>query len=245
MLATTKRHPARVRHRTGVSRDGRLLAQDIEVVMDGGAYVTLSPVVLSRGALHATGPYECPNVRVRARSVATNTPPNGAFRGFGAPQTVFAAEMQMERIAEALGIEPVELRRRNIFREGSTLCTGQRLGESVGASEALEACARKADVGRKRREYARWNKRRDSPTWRGIGIAVSHHGAGFTGSGEAFSEEPRGDDSDTRGRHPGARGLDRDRPGDHHAVHADRSGDARRPVRLDQRRDARYRKGPR
>lgn len=186
MLATTKRHPARVRHRTGVSRDGRLLAQDIEVVMDGGAYVTLSPVVLSRGALHATGPYECPNVRVRARSVATNTPPNGAFRGFGAPQTVFAAEMQMERIAEALGIEPVELRRRNIFREGSTLCTGQRLGESVGASEALEACARKADVGRKRREYARWNKRRDSPTWRGIGIAVSHHGAGFTGSGEAF-----------------------------------------------------------
>ena len=92
----------------------------------------------------------------------------------------------MERIAEALQIEPLELRRRNIFREGSTMCTGQRLEESVGASEALEACARKADVVRKRREYARWNKRRDRATWRGIGIAVSHHGAGFTGSGEVF-----------------------------------------------------------
>ncbi len=186
MLATTKRHPARVRHRTGVSRDGRLVAQEIDVVMDGGAYVTLSPVVLSRGALHATGPYECPNVRVNARSVATNTPPNGAFRGFGAPQTVFAAEMHMERIAAELRIDPLELRRRNIFREGSTMCTGQRLEESVGASEALETCARKAEVGRRRREHARWNKRRDVPTWRGVGIAVSHHGAGFTGSGEAF-----------------------------------------------------------
>ncbi|MDQ2964655.1 MAG: xanthine dehydrogenase family protein molybdopterin-binding subunit, partial [Chloroflexota bacterium] len=87
IAATTKRHPAIVTHRTGVKRDGTLVAQDIEVVMDGGAYSTLTPVVLSRGAIHAGGPYRCPNVRIRARATRTNTPPNGAFRGFGAPQT--------------------------------------------------------------------------------------------------------------------------------------------------------------
>ena len=86
IAATTKRHPAIVRHRTGVTHDGRLIAQDIEVVMDGGAYCTLTPVVLSRGAIHAGGPYRCPNVRISARATRTNTPPNGAFRGFGAPQ---------------------------------------------------------------------------------------------------------------------------------------------------------------
>ncbi len=106
IAATTKRHPAIVRHRTGVTRDGRLVAQDIEVVMDGGAYCTLTPVVLSRGALHSGGPYRCPNVRIRARATRTNTPPNGAFRGFGAPQTEFAAETHLNRIAEQLGHLP-------------------------------------------------------------------------------------------------------------------------------------------
>src|SRR5207249_4897124 len=90
MLATTKRHPSVVRHRTGLTRDGRLVAMDVEVVLDGGAYVTLSPVVLSRGCIHAAGPYRCEHVRIDGRAMFTNTPPNGAFRGFGAPQTQFA-----------------------------------------------------------------------------------------------------------------------------------------------------------
>ena len=107
MAATTKRHPSIVRHRTGVTRDGRITAMEIDVLLDGGAYCTLSPVVLSRGCLHATGPYRCDNVRVHGRVVMTNTPPSGAFRGFGAPQTVFAAEVQMDRVAEALGLDPV------------------------------------------------------------------------------------------------------------------------------------------
>jgi len=136
--ATTKRHPAIMRHRTGVTRDGRLVAQDIEVIMDGGAYCTLTPVVLSRGVLHAAGPYRCDNVRIRGRAMATNTPPNGAFRGFGAPQTEFAAEMQVNRIAEALDISPLELRRRWVYREGDTTPTGQVLRESVGGIEVLE-----------------------------------------------------------------------------------------------------------
>ena len=106
LAATTKRHPAVVTHRTGVKADGTLVAQEIEVVMDGGAYCTLTPVVLSRGAIHAGGPYRCPNVRIRARATRTNTPPNGAFRGFGAPQVEFAAEVQMGRLAEALEAQP-------------------------------------------------------------------------------------------------------------------------------------------
>ena len=140
MAATTKRHPAIIRFRSGATRDGRLVAQDVEILMDGGAYVTLSPVVLSRGTLHATGPYDCPNVRIRSRVVMTNTPPNGAFRGFGAPQTLFAAEMQMERLAAKLGMDPLAIRRKNAVRAGSTLPVGQTLRESVGARQALEAC---------------------------------------------------------------------------------------------------------
>src|SRR6266542_3073984 len=121
IAATTKRHPAIVRYRSGVSRSGQLLAQDIEIVMDGGAYCTLSPVVLSRGTIHAGGPYRCPAVRIRSRVVATNTPPNGAFRGFGAPQTQFAAEMQVNRVAERTGKARAE-------RAGSGLVPGSALG---------------------------------------------------------------------------------------------------------------------
>ncbi len=109
----------RIRHRTGVTRDGTLVAQDIEVVMDGGAYCTLTPVVLSRGALHAAGPVPLPErARSDARATRTNTPPNGAFRGFGAPQIEFAVETHLNRIAEALDLSPLEIRRRNVYAIG-------------------------------------------------------------------------------------------------------------------------------
>ena len=176
MLATTKRHPSIVRHRTGVTRDGRLTAMEVEVVMDGGAYVTLSPVVLSRGAIHAAGPYFCEHTRIDARSMFTNTPPNGAFRGFGAPQTQFAVEVHMERIAEALGMDPVALREKNALREGDTTATGQVLRADCSAHEVLREAVRRSDFHRKRKRYAGTN--------RGIGLALFYHGSGFTGSGE-------------------------------------------------------------
>ncbi len=186
MAATTKRHPAIIKHKTGVSKNGKLLAQDITVFMDGGAFATCSGVVLSRGTLHATGPYECPNVRVRSCVLATNTPPNGAFRGFGVPQTIFAAELQMEKIAAALNLSSLELRRRNSWKVGTITSTGQELKESVGASKCLELCVKKARYDKKRKEYARWNADPGKPTWKGIGLALCHHGAGFTGSGETI-----------------------------------------------------------
>ena len=100
---------------------------------------------VSRGAIHAGGPYRCPNVRIRARATRTNTPPNGAFRGFGAPQVEFAAEIQIDRLAEALGMSPLEIRRRNLYQVGDTTPTGQVLRESVAASEVLERAAEAAE----------------------------------------------------------------------------------------------------
>ena len=200
IAATTKRHPAIVRHRTGVTRDGRLVAQDIEVIFDGGAYCTLTPVVLSRGTLHAGGPYSCPNVRVRGRAMATNTPPNGAFRGFGAPQTEFAAEMQVNRIAEALEMSPLELRRRWVYRIGDETPSGQILRESVAGEEVLERAAEAAEFERIRTltaaarreqgERAKSGALFSAPqrSARGIGLALAWHGCGFTGSGEVHLE---------------------------------------------------------
>jgi len=184
--ATTKRHPAVVRYRSGVSDLGELIAQEIEVIMDGGAYCTLTPVVLSRGVLHAGGPYRCPNVRITGRAMATNTPPNGAFRGFGAPQTEFAAEMQINRIAEALDASPLDLRRRWVYREGDVTPTGQVLRESVAAIEVLEAAAEASAFDR---THAQTRSMREARTdgarvATGIGLALAWHGAGFTGSGE-------------------------------------------------------------
>ncbi|HEY7024310.1 MAG TPA: xanthine dehydrogenase family protein molybdopterin-binding subunit [Candidatus Limnocylindrales bacterium] len=195
IAATTKRHPAIVRHKTGVTRDGRLVAQDIEVIFDGGAYCTLTPVVLSRGTLHAGGPYSCPHVRIRGRAMATNTPPNGAFRGFGAPQTEFGAEMQVNRIAEALDMSPLELRRRWVYRIGDETPSGQVLKESVAGEEVLERAAEASEFERVRTLTAQQRSTRTksksvplaSPkerTGRGIGLALAWHGAGFTGSGE-------------------------------------------------------------
>ena len=198
IAATTKRHPAIVRHRTGVTHDGRLIAQDIEIVMDGGAYCTLTPVVLSRGAIHAGGPYRCPNVRIRARATRTNTPPNGAFRGFGAPQVQFAMETHLNRIAEALDLSPLEIRRRNVYRPGDTTPTGQVLRDSVAGEEVLERAAEAGEFEhlRARYESARAGRAGSgtipvSPlrTGRdrlasGVGLALAWHGAGFTGSGE-------------------------------------------------------------
>src|SRR5580765_2469866 len=176
MLATTKRHPGVIRHRTGVKRDGRLTAMDIDVLLDGGAYATLSAVVLSRGILHASGPYRCDHVRIRGRATMTNTPPNGAFRGFGAPQTQFAVEVHMDRIAEQLKLDPVKLRDKNALRPGDTTATGQKLGSDCSARDVLREAVKRTNFVARRKKLAGTN--------RGIGLSLFFHGSGFTGAGE-------------------------------------------------------------
>ncbi len=183
MRATTKRHPSLVRIRSLTSGGGQLLRWDAELLLDGGAYNTLSPVVLSRAVLHLTGPYRCPDVSLRGRVVATNTPPNGAFRGFGAPQACWAVERHMDRIARTIGIDPVELRRRNLFREGDRTATGQVLREPSGMrvlKEALDAARGPAPAATRPPGGGPVERLR-----RGRGVSVVWHGCGFTGNGEA------------------------------------------------------------
>ena len=132
MVATTKRHPSRTRHKTAVTKDGKLLGNGNRLrwgYIDGGAYATLSAVVLSRGTIHSAGPYLCPHVRVKARAVATNHPPHGAFRGFGAPQSIFALERHLNKIAKVVGLTPEEVRRRNFIVEGQKTATSQVIHE--------------------------------------------------------------------------------------------------------------------
>jgi CO/xanthine dehydrogenase Mo-binding subunit len=185
MAVSTKRHPSRVTHRTGVDAEGRLLAQDIEVVLDGGAYVTLSPVVLSRSIIHSAGPYACDHVRIDGRAVLTNSPPFGAFRGFGAPQSQFACERHMDRIAAELGIDPAELRRRNLIREGESTATGQVIRDGADRIEVMQRALELSDYDRRRDDHSAYNARHPTKR-RGIGLATFFHGAGFTGAGEVF-----------------------------------------------------------
>jgi CO/xanthine dehydrogenase Mo-binding subunit len=182
MAATTKRHPSRTRHRTAVSKDGKILGGEIEFTIDGGAYKTLTPVVLSRGALHAGGPYYWPSVRIRAKAVATNAPPHGAFRGFGAPQSLFAMERHMDFIAQTVGISPIEIRRRNFLKPAQTTTTEQVVNEQIDLGKLLDSALELADYRAKKEKFRQRNVSVD----KGIGIAAFLHGAGFTGSGERY-----------------------------------------------------------
>jgi CO/xanthine dehydrogenase Mo-binding subunit len=157
---------------------------DIDFVIDGGAYATLSSVVLSRGTIHAAGPYFCPNVRVQSQAVATNAPPHGAFRGFGAPQSIFALERHLDQVARALNLTPEEFRRRNFIRKGQTTATGQLIQEEVNFNALLDRAFRESDYPAKRERFARENP--GATIKRGIGFSSFMHGAGFTGSGEVY-----------------------------------------------------------
>src|SRR5262249_3142823 len=130
--------------------------------------------------IHATGPYRVPHVRVRGRVMKTHTPPNGAFRGFGAPQSQFAAEVHMDQIARQLDLDPCELRRRNLLRVRDTTATGQTLHESASAEEVLARAGSRHRKGRKRRR----KEAAERGVELGTGLALFFHGSGFTGGGE-------------------------------------------------------------
>ena len=184
LAATPKRHPSRIRHRTAVDRFGKLLAMEIELATDGGAYSTLSSTVLSRATLHSCGPYFCPNVRVRSRAWATNTVPYGAFRGFGAPQATFAIERHMDEIAAAIGMEPVELRQKNFLQDGLTTATEQVMREPVILDRLLDRALAESDYYARKAQFALENQ--SSVVKRGLGVSAFFHGSGFTGSGERY-----------------------------------------------------------
>jgi CO/xanthine dehydrogenase Mo-binding subunit len=179
-----KRHPYLIRARWGAKQDGKVIAADVEVMADGGAYVYTSPKVLGNATLLCTGPYEIPNVRVDSYAVYTNNIPNGAFRGFGGPQGTFAAETQMNHLAEKLGMDPVEIRLKNILREGSLLSVGTPLPKGVSLPQVVEQAA--LDGGWEHTPLG-WkctrqvNHRATAPhIRRGIGFVTSFKNVGFS-----------------------------------------------------------------
>jgi CO/xanthine dehydrogenase Mo-binding subunit len=180
MAVMSKRHPGRIRMRTGATPDGRLVACEVDYLLDGGAYATLSPVVLFRGTVHACGPYRVPNVKVDARAVRTNTVPSGAFRGFGEPQVVFACESQMDRLAERLEMDPLALRRINALGPGDETITGHKLTTSVGFAEVLDKVAEASDWEKKREAFPSHS----GLVRRGIGLAACYYGVGLGAMGK-------------------------------------------------------------
>jgi len=186
MAVTPKRHPSVTHIKTAHKSDGTLLAAAIDFTLDGGAFTTLTPVVLSRGTLHAMGPYHCPAAAIDSRARRSHRPPDGAFRGFGAPQSIFAIERHMDQVASKLRIAPDELRRRNFLCDGDSFPTGGLVHDGVNMSAVLEQALQESDYRRKWEQNT--NDNRESGTRpslrRGIGLSTFIHGAGFTGAGE-------------------------------------------------------------
>ena len=175
-LCTSKRHPIKIYYKSGATRDGRLVAADIRIIGDTGAYASYGLAVVTRSAVHATGPYEVPNLYAESLFAYTNNPMAGAMRGFGVPQMAFAHESQMDLLAEALGISPLEIRLRNCYRIGSLTSTRQELKASVGIRATLEAVAPYYNQSAK-------EKMADSEPYvrRGVGIGSMIYGIGNTG----------------------------------------------------------------
>lgn len=175
-LCTAKRHPLKMKYRTGATREGRLLAAEVKIIGDTGAYASYGLAVLTRAAVHALGPYEVPNVSIESIFAYTNNPMAGAMRGFGVPQAAFAHESQMDLLAEKLGISPTEIRLRNCYRVGSITPTNQELKASVGIRATIEAVASHYEEGVRRKRLAL------NPYVRhGVGIASMLYGIGNTG----------------------------------------------------------------
>ncbi|MFN2271301.1 MAG: xanthine dehydrogenase family protein molybdopterin-binding subunit, partial [Anaerolineae bacterium] len=176
ILGHCKRHPMWLRCKWGATAEGKLVAADVQIVADGGAYCYTTNKVLGNATIVCTGPYEIPNIKVDVDGVYTNNLPGGAFRGFGAPQGLFAAEMQMNKLAEALEMDPVELRMKNLLRDDSLTAMGTPLPGGVHLVEVTEACAKKA--GWRQTEQG-W-QRPEMKGARGIGIAVGYKNVGFS-----------------------------------------------------------------
>jgi CO/xanthine dehydrogenase Mo-binding subunit len=167
-----KRFPYFIKYKSGASKNGTLQAVEVQLISDAGAYASHGPYVLWRSAVHVTGPYTVPNVKVDAISVYTNNLYSGSFRGFGNVQAEFAAEVQIDELAEKLGMDPVEFRLKNVLREGSYTATNQLLDHSVGVEECLVESAKLSRWREKREAY----KKIQGTKRRGIGVSLMYHG---------------------------------------------------------------------
>lgn len=175
-----KRHATVIRIKTGAKRDGRLTAVQAELYGDGGAYASLSDKVLTRATTHASGPYVVPNARIDCYAMYTNNPVCGAFRGFGVTQSAFAVEQNMDLVAQALDMDPVEFRRMNAQRVGAVTATGQLLRESVGLLESLDKVTGSMRLDPTSQSGFRWGWREGHKAY-GWGLACAYKNTGLGG----------------------------------------------------------------
>jgi len=174
---TVKRHPSRITIKSALDKEGNITAMEFDSILDGGAYESCSCIVLQRTIFHASGVYDIPNTRLRGRALATNHVPFDAFRGFGAPQAIFALETHMNHLAEIAGVDPVDYKARHFMKKGSGTITNGQIHEEVKLEEILARAKEMSDYDRKVREYEKGGNR-------GIGLSFFNHGGAFTGNGE-------------------------------------------------------------
>lgn len=173
--ASTKRHPAKMKYRAAINAKQEITAIDIDISFDGGAFATISPVVLQRGMFTATGVYNFPHIRVKGRVVDTHKVPSGAFRGFGAPQVLFAMEQMMLRISNRLNQNTLNFKKKHLIKTGDTTATGGKMWSDIKINEVIEKITGMSDYNHKKAKHGKN---------RGIGISLFLHGCGFTGRGE-------------------------------------------------------------
>jgi len=188
MRESYKRHPYRMKYKVGATKEGLLKAMEIKIVADAGAYAATSPFVTWRSVVQATGPYSVPNVKTDVYAAYTNNCYTGAMRGFGSPQICFASESLMDELALEIGIDPLELRLRNVLKDGSETATGQRLNHKVSVGEALLNVALKGGFKEKwsaKNAKIKHGERRteDSYVKRGVGISCSYRGVSLGAEG--------------------------------------------------------------
>ncbi|HEY4690596.1 MAG TPA: xanthine dehydrogenase family protein molybdopterin-binding subunit [Anaerolineae bacterium] len=177
-----KRHPMLIKCKWGARKDGQVLAAQVELISDAGAYAYTSTKVQGNATLMCTGPYEIPNVKVDTYAVYTNNIPNGAFRGFGGPQGAYAAEMQMDKLALALRMDPVEIRLKNVLRDGSLMSVGTPLPQGVSLDRVVEQCARESGWAKRGTHWQRPARAssRDPHKKHGVGFACGFKNIGFS-----------------------------------------------------------------
>lgn len=178
---TPKRHPSKIKITSYIDENYKILGSEVDIKLDAGAYSGLSNVVLQRTMFAAIGTYNVENVIVRGKTIATNTVVNGAFRGFGAPQAVFAVEMHMEHISKQLGIDSLELKLKNLIRTGDKSSTGGTFRDRVLLREMIDRVVEMSSYTEKLKSF---EEERNEGKLKGIGLSLFFHGGGFTGSGE-------------------------------------------------------------
>jgi len=180
MVVTPKRHPAKLIYKVALDKDRKITAIDVDIKLDGGAYEGLSSVVLQRSMIAVTGVYNIAKLRATGKVMVTNTVPNGAFRGFGAPQTFFAVEMIMTHIAKRIGMEPLAFKKQYLVEQGDKTSTGGEFRYPIVLPKMLERAELLSNYSNKYIEYQNQTGR----FRKGIGISLFLHGCGFTGAGE-------------------------------------------------------------